>query len=181
MLLFGKNVNGGILGANPVLGKIPNPVTLADVKDNLDMQFDYRRVYGTILRDWFGTSAADIGDVLTTPLYNGTQSSLGLIASSAVAGAGRGADVPDRYALWQNYPNPFNPATTIRYDLPLASVVRLEVYDAAGQRVAVLEEGERAAGIHTVRFDATHLASGAYFYRLQANGFSETKKALLVR
>jgi hypothetical protein len=145
------------------------------------MQFDFRRVYGTILRDWFGASPTELVTALTTPLYDGLQSSLALITPSAVAGNGDSAEVPDRYALEQNYPNPFNPTTTIRYDLPQVGVVRLEVYNSAGQRVAVLDEGERSAGVHTVTFDGARLASGAYFYRLQAGGFTETKKALLVR
>jgi hypothetical protein len=59
--------------------------------------------------------------------------------------------------------------------------VLLEVFNTAGERVAVLDQGQREAGTHTVQFDASRLASGAYFYRLQAGGFSETRKALLVR
>lgn len=176
VFVFGNSVNPGILGANPVLTDASG-----QLKDNLDVLFDFRRVYGTILRDWFGTSTSDLGAILTTPLYDGSQSSLALIAPSAVAGAGGGPTVPEQYALQQNFPNPFNPATTIRYDLPQGSVVSLEVFNSAGQRVAVLDEGERAAGVHTVRFDAAHLASGVYFYRLQAGGYSEVKKALLVR
>jgi hypothetical protein len=104
-----------------------------------------------------------------------------LISSSAVAGAGEGANIPDQYVLEQNYPNPFNPATAIQYNLPRPGAVMLDVFNSAGERVAVLDEGERAAGLHTVRFDAARLASGVYFYRLQAGGFSETKRALLVR
>jgi uncharacterized protein (DUF1501 family) len=176
VFVFGKSVSPGILGSNPVLTNASG-----QIKDNLDVQFDFRRMYGTILRDWFGTSSEDLGAVLTTPLYDSTQSSLALISSSAVAGAGEGANIPDQYVLEQNYPNPFNPATTIQYNLPRPGAVMLDVFNSAGERVAVLDEGERAAGLHTVRFDAARLASGVYFYRLQAGGFSETKRALLVR
>ncbi len=176
VFLFGKNVNPGILGSNPALMN-----GTGQIKDNLDTQFDFRLVYGTVLRDWFGASAADLGAVLTTPLYDSSQSSLPLIAPSAAANAGSGPDVPDQYALRQNYPNPFNPATMIQYELPQAAVVMLEVFNAAGQRVAVLDEGAREAGVHSVRFDGARLASGVYFYRLQAGGFTETRRALLVR
>lgn len=181
MFLFGKHVNGGVLGTNPVLGKIPNPVTLADVKDNLEMQFDYRRVYGTILRDWFGATPAELQAALNTPLFDGSQASLGLISPGAILDVGDAPPVPDRYALEQNYPNPFNPETTIRFELPETRSVSLEVFNSAGQRVAVLAEGERSAGVHEIRFNASDLSSGTYFYRLRAGEFNETRKAVLVR
>jgi uncharacterized protein (DUF1501 family) len=175
MLMFGKHINPGIVGSNPVLLN-----TSGVIKENLDMQFDFRRVYGTILRDWFGSSPDELAAALTTPLYDGLQGSLALIAPSAIAGDGISGS-PDGYALEQNYPNPFNPTTTIRYTLAQRSLISLEVYNSAGQRVAVLDEGERAAGTHTVQFDGARLASGVYFYRLESRAFRETKKALLVR
>jgi hypothetical protein len=89
----------------------------------------------------------------------------------------------------QNYPNPFNPSTTIEYAVPKSGSVSLVVYDLLGRVVAVLVEGERPAGRHRVVWDAAAqasgvssgggYASGVYFYRLQANGFIETKKMIL--
>jgi uncharacterized protein (DUF1501 family) len=176
MIVFGKLVNPGIIGSNPLVTG-----TNGQIKDNLDMQYDFRQVYGTILRDWFGAPSSEVQSVLATPLYSATDGSLGIISPSAVAGVGRASGLPEKYALDQNYPNPFNPTTTIHYELPAAAHVLLEVFDMAGRRIRVLEEGERPAGEHTVQFDASRLASGAYFYRLQAGGFSETRKALLIR
>jgi photosystem II stability/assembly factor-like uncharacterized protein len=72
------------------------------------------------------------------------------------------------YILEQNYPNPFNPSTTITFELPMASVVRLSVYDILGREVSVLVDERRDAGVHEVKFDGSRLASGVYFYRLQA-------------
>lgn len=89
--------------------------------------------------------------------------------------------VPETYELAQNYPNPFNPATTIQYALPLAGKVRLAVYNLLGQQVATLVDGPQAAGRYTVPFDASHLASGVYFYRLEATNFVDVKKMLLVK
>jgi hypothetical protein len=89
--------------------------------------------------------------------------------------------LPAEFALEQNFPNPFNPSTTIRYALPEAGQVRLEVFTVTGQRVAVLAEGERSAGWHTVTFDGLALASGVYIYRLQAGGFVQTRKLMLVK
>ena len=96
---------------------------------------------------------------------------------------GGGADgLPTAYVLHQNYPNPFNPSTLIRYDLPEASAVRLNVYDVIGREIAVLVADERQpAGRHSVRFDASRLATGIYFYRLIAGTFTDIKKLVLVR
>lgn len=89
--------------------------------------------------------------------------------------------VPDEIALHQNYPNPFNPSTTIRYSIPEAGEVRLTVYNVVGQEVAVLLNRIQNQGIHTIQFDAGHLASGLYLYRLETKNFSETRKMMLVK
>ena len=88
---------------------------------------------------------------------------------------------PRSYQLCQNYPNPFNPATTITYELPKSSNVRLSIYDILGREVAVLANERTEAGVHDVRFDAAGLASGVYFYRLSAGDFVQTRRLLLVR
>lgn len=90
---------------------------------------------------------------------------------------------PKGFALAQNYPNPFNPSTTITYQLPKASSVSLKVYDTLGREVAVLVEARQQAGEYRVQFSAGALAlpSGVYLYRLQADGFSETKKMILMK
>jgi hypothetical protein len=76
-------------------------------------------------------------------------------------------DLPSQFSLAQNYPNPFNPTTTIRYDLPAASDVRLSVFDMLGREVKVLVNERREAGVHEAMLDASDLASGVYLYRLQ--------------
>ncbi|MFQ3598821.1 MAG: T9SS type A sorting domain-containing protein, partial [Chloroherpetonaceae bacterium] len=85
------------------------------------------------------------------------------------------------FELAQNYPNPFNPTTTIRYQIPTAETVSLKVYDVLGKEVATLVNGRQEAGSYNVPFNAAGLSSGVYFYRLQAGGFVETKKMLLVK
>jgi hypothetical protein len=90
-------------------------------------------------------------------------------------------DLPQTYALDQNYPNPFNPSTTIKFKLPKSSIVRLSVYDMLGREVSVLVNERREAGVHEVKFDVSNLASGVYFYRIQAGDFTQTKRLLLLR
>jgi hypothetical protein len=88
---------------------------------------------------------------------------------------------PIVFQLMQNYPNPFNPSTVIRYGLRHKSFVQLNIYNALGQRVAQLVNGEVEAGYHEVRFESAQLASGFYFYRLQAGDDVATQKLLLLR
>jgi hypothetical protein len=93
-----------------------------------------------------------------------------------------GTTVPKVFALEQNYPNPFNPATKIRFALPEQSVVELKVFNVLGQLVATLVNNETLkSGSHTVSFDATNLASGLYFYRINAGQFTSTKKMMLIK
>jgi hypothetical protein len=91
------------------------------------------------------------------------------------------AHLPTEFRLYQNYPNPFNPTTTIRFDLPRASVVTLRIFDLLGREVLTLVDENRAAGSHNVTFDGSRLASGIYLYRLQAGPFTTTKKMVLLK
>jgi endonuclease I len=90
-------------------------------------------------------------------------------------------EIPSDVMLDQNYPNPFNPTTSIRFQLPVNDVVRLEVYDMLGKRVAVLADGAMTAGMHEVRFDAGSLSSGMYVYRLQTGNAVLTRKMTLLK
>ncbi len=85
------------------------------------------------------------------------------------------------YALEQNFPNPFNPSTTIQYALPNAADVKLTVFNMLGEKTATLVNESKPAGVHTVQFDGSRLASGLYFYRLQAGTFVEMKKLVLIK
>lgn len=88
------------------------------------------------------------------------------------------------YALQQNYPNPFNPTTTVRYLLPLTGHVTLKIYNVLGQEVVTLIGCQQEAGDLSVEWNASNVASGAYFHRITANGgtkgkmFSDVKKMI---
>ena len=89
--------------------------------------------------------------------------------------------LPQQFSLDQNYPNPFNPTTLIRYALPHRSHVTLTVFNTLGQQVAQLVNADIDAGYHEIQFNANHLASGVYFYRIQAGSYVETKKLCILR
>ncbi|MDI6767873.1 MAG: T9SS type A sorting domain-containing protein [Bacteroidota bacterium] len=96
--------------------------------------------------------------------------------------------LPKEYALEQNYPNPFNPVTTLKYGLPFTSDVRLKIYNTLGQLVATLVDEIQEAGYKSVDWNSSNIASGVYFYRLEAmnisnpsKSFTKVKKMLLLR
>jgi photosystem II stability/assembly factor-like uncharacterized protein len=99
---------------------------------------------------------------------------------TATTVAGR-SQAPTDFSLSQNFPNPFNPSTEIEFSLPIANHVNVVVYDIAGRAIAVLMDQQLKAGMHTIRFDATGLASGTYFCRLTSGNMSRTRKLLLIR
>lgn len=90
-------------------------------------------------------------------------------------------EVPSKFMLEQNYPNPFNPVTNIKFSIPKAGNVKLAVFDITGREVAELVNQNLKAGTFNYDFDASHLASGMYFYRLTGEGFSEVKKMILIK
>jgi len=85
------------------------------------------------------------------------------------------------FNLFQNFPNPFNPSTTIHYAIKERSSVELVLYDVLGRKVEVLINEEQDAGYYKAKFNAGRLASGIYFYRIQAGSFVETKKMILLK
>lgn len=89
--------------------------------------------------------------------------------------------VPKGYALHQNYPNPFNPYTVIEFEIPEDGYVLIELYNSAGQKVRDIFAGELPAGYHKVRFDASGLASGVYFYRMSAGRFNAVRKMVIMK
>ncbi len=104
---------------------------------------------------------------------------IGGVRWGTILSAAEGPPRPTTVTLRQNYPNPFNPATMIEYDLPTASHVRLKIFDALGRDISTLVNAEQEGGVHREEFMADHIASGVYFYRLEAGGRTLTKKMIV--
>ncbi|NOS86601.1 MAG: T9SS type A sorting domain-containing protein [Ignavibacteria bacterium] len=91
------------------------------------------------------------------------------------------AGVPNKFSLHQNYPNPFNPVTKIKFDIAKNSNVKLIVYDVTGREVLKITDAYMTAGSYSYQWNASGFASGIYFYKLQAEEYSEIKKMILVK
>lgn len=90
-------------------------------------------------------------------------------------------EIPSAYSISQNYPNPFNPVTHFEFAIADFGFVTLKVYDIMGKKIETIVSGNLSAGVYKASFDGSNLTSGAYFYRLKAEGFTETKRMLLVK
>ena len=100
------------------------------------------------------------------------------VAASAIEAEEK---TPSVFALFQNYPNPFNPVTTIKFALPKTEKVRIELFNITGQKVQTILESKMPAGIHDVKFNAADLASGIYFYQIEAGAYKQVRKMVLLK
>ncbi len=91
------------------------------------------------------------------------------------------AGIPTKFSLYQNYPNPFNPSTEIRYDVPKAGNVTMKVFDESGKAIYTLVNGYKNSGTYSVKFDASSLASGVYYYTMESGGNILSKKMVLIK
>ena len=155
---------------------------------------------GDQLRSYLG--AADTVELMWTAvtkeagpgqdLVYSNDTSTVIIVRGTITGVDGKEGLPTSFALLQNYPNPFNPTTTIRYALPVQSTVTLRVFDVIGREVATLVSGTVSAGYHdvawsTISSSGAFLASGIYFYRIEArptdgsDAFVQLKKMMLLK
>jgi Secretion system C-terminal sorting domain len=143
-----------------------------------------------------GTTWSDISDgnalnhhITSFAMFNGhlfaTQfgtADTSLLRYGSATGVDReNAAIPEKFELSQNYPNPFNPTTKIDFSVPGKTFVSLKVFDVLGKEIADLVHKELPGGKYTVDFNATHLASGVYFYRLNTNSITRINKMVLLR
>ncbi|MEJ5304867.1 MAG: T9SS type A sorting domain-containing protein, partial [Ignavibacteria bacterium] len=90
-----------------------------------------------------------------------------------------GVEIPKEFKLSQNYPNPFNPSTLIEYSVAKPEHITIKVYNVLGKEVATLVDEMKEPGVYSVRFDASNLSSGIYFYKLQSESYNAVKKMIL--
>ncbi|MFC2102949.1 alpha/beta hydrolase-fold protein [Bacteroidota bacterium] len=155
-------------------------------KSTQDIVFDYNGILYGLIKG--GTDSLITIDTLTgiaTKLGSLNTTGLYAIAISPDPPSGiiepQDISSPEEFYLAQNFPNPFNPTTTIVYGLRERMIVELKVYDVLGREIEAIVNGEQEAGYYEIEFNANRLASGIYFYRLQAGSFIETKKMVLMR
>lgn len=168
LFLFGEGLNGGLYGSAPDLTNLDNT-------GNLKFETDFRAVYFTLMKDWFGMDPGLATEVLGTSF-----TPLPFVAQPTSVGSEE-PPVPVSFRLHQNYPNPFNPETTISYQLHRTLHVRLEVFDAQGRLVQTLLDEPQVAGLHAEPFFAGTLPSGPYFYRLTTPDGTMTRQMVLVK
>lgn len=163
LFVFGKNVNPGIIGANP---EIPDSISGSE---DVPMVHDFRQIYASVLQDWFGIS--NLNEILyqdfeILPIFNGT--------TPAEEIARR-----DRFAV-SNFPNPVRSTTTITFSSFNSAHVVINLLDAQGRFILKIAEGNYPAGAHQVHFDRSNLPGGTYFYQVKLNGVGVTKKMLVM-
>ena len=140
---------------------------------------------GAVGTAWQGISVALSADG-NTAIVGGSYDNSGAGATWVFTRSGtpvreEAANIPSQFALEQNYPNPFNPSTKIQFTIVNRLLTIVKVFDVLGREVATLVNAVKEPGTYTVQFDGSNLASGVYFYRLQAGTYVETRKLLLLR
>jgi len=126
----------------------------------------------SVIVDWHdGTT-----EILTNVSLNQELDFFGVVPVQQIS-----SEVPTVYSLEQNYPNPFNPVTNINYSIVTGGEVKVTLFDISGKEVDVLVNGVQSPGKYSISYNASRLPSGVYFYRIQAEGFTDTKKMILVK
>jgi hypothetical protein len=130
--------------------------------ESIMIRFDFGSDNSVVIGDgWY------IDDVTLEFLTTGIENGAGIL--------------PSEFGLEQNYPNPFNAQTTIRYNLSFAADVIISVFDLLGRKIATLVEEKQQAGSHQITWNAVDISSGIYFYKIEAGGFTDSRKMLLLK
>ncbi len=174
MYIFGKGVKPGVYGKVPDL-----------TKDNVEMQYDYRQVYSSILRDWMGVAESEVVDVFRGNFFTGKREEDPLknynnltVASDVITGV-QDNFIGTRFELGDCFPNPTKESATIKFKINNTNHVNLSLLDNTGSTVKVLLNEQKEEGEHTVTVTVADLPAGIYFYKLKTGFVNETKKMIV--
>lgn len=170
MFVFGKPVQGGVLGDNPTI------LPVATVNDNVPMQYDFRSIYSTLLEKWFCIPKATVQNLFPQNINN-TLQDLPLVKNGSCTNA---TPNTSGSSLITNYPNPFTNNTTIEFTTEGGHTL-IQVMDSTGRLIANLLEKDYPVGVtakQIITFNASHLAGGIYYARLQ-NGATQQVRAMM--
>jgi uncharacterized protein (DUF1501 family) len=176
MYIFGKGAQPGIFGKVPDL-----------TKDNVEMQYDYRQVYASILRDWMLIDEAVInkdiffGNYFTGPKEEGTGNYENLTVATQVISGVQDNFISDRFALLDCFPNPARESTTISFKMNNTNFVSLNLLDNSGRVLKILVNGQKEEGEHAIKVDVTDLPTGVYLYKFKTGFIEETKKLIVTK
>jgi len=168
LFILGGGVNGGIIGDHPSL-------TDTDPGGNMRHHIDFRTIYGSVLKDWFGLPSADVESLLGDDFGH-----IQVIDSTFATGTDS-AELPSSISILSNYPNPFSDQTQITFNLERTEHVSLAVYDLAGRQIASLLDRTLLPGEHQVSYGASGLPAGIYIARLQTKTGALSRKLVVVR
>ena len=167
LFIFGNKVQSGILGTNPVI-----PATVS-TSDNLPMQYDFRSVYASLLKDWFCVDAAAVPTIMlqnfqTLPLVQSSCNNLSI------------KDVTTEKILLSNYPNPFTTSTYLTFETT-GGHTSIQIFNCEGRMIANITDGNYVAGKYEVWWNADGLAAGNYYARLQNGALQQVRALVKVR
>jgi predicted outer membrane repeat protein len=150
-----------------------------DVYQNIFLDPEFSDSLAYHLEEW--SPCIDTGDPYLIPDSDGSVADMGAFPYEPEMDAADPRDLQPTSFTLANYPNPFNATTSIAFDLPRAGQTKLTIFDVSGRRVQTILSAWQDAGQHTVHFDASHLASGVYFYHLTSGEISQTRKMMLLK
>ncbi len=169
LFVLGSTVSGGIYGNQVNLSEL-------DAWGDLPFEFDFRQIYATVMKNHLG-----IGNTATNKILKRNFETIPFLNEPTDVKK----RIPANFSLSQNYPNPFNPTTKIKFGIGKSSKVKITVYDMLGRKITDLVNGYYKAGNYTIDFNSNingkKLASGVYVYKINADGFSVSKKMTLLK
>ena len=166
VFIFGSGLNGGVFGDDPDL-------TTLDNNGNLHVQYDYRQIYTTIMKNWLGLNANTIDQV-----FNDNFQTIPFLDETLYSQPKTG---PNGFRLDGVYPNPFNSSSMISYTLPKDQSVTIRLFDMTGRVLKVTKLGKQKAGSHLFKLSGKGLPSGSYIAQVEIKGSSLTQKISLIK